>query len=228
MPEFDRFAANYSDTVNRSIEFAGQDHSFFLETKAALVFELIERHLGHPGHVRALDIGCGVGALDKLLAERLGRLEGVDVSAESVRMAGQAVPTGHFCPYDGATLPYPDGCFDFVLTVCVLHHVPPQRWPGFVTEMTRVLRPGGLAAIIEHNPYNPLTRVVVNRCPFDAGAVLLSAAEVRGLFAELHLRLVENRYFTFLPFRRSIVRAIERRIGWLPLGAQYCVAAVKR
>ena len=42
-----------------------------------------------------------------------------------------------------------------------------------IAEMARVTRPGGMVAIIEHNPLNPVTRHIVSRCPFDRDAVLL-------------------------------------------------------
>lgn len=228
MADFDRHAEDYAATVNRAIGGVGPEHDFFVTTKARLLFERIEDRLGDPATVRALDIGCGIGALDRLLVERVASLDGVDVSADSVQRAQQAVPKGRFQVYDGTTLPFADGGFDFALAVCVLHHVPPDRWPAFVAEMARVLRPGGLAAIIEHNPYNPLTRRVVNRCPFDADAVLLPGARSQALFAGSAFQAVETRYFTFLPFRGAWVGAVERWIGWLPLGAQYCVTAVRR
>ena len=75
--------------------------------------------------------------------------------------------------YDGATLPYSDGCFDLAFAICVVHHVPPRLWNVFASEMRRVLKPAGLALVFEHNPRNPLTMRVVNSCPFDADAVLL-------------------------------------------------------
>jgi hypothetical protein len=47
--------------------------------------------------------------------------------------------------------------------------------------MARVTRPGGLICIIEHNALNLLTRLAVNRCPFDADAVLLRSGQSQEL-----------------------------------------------
>ena len=61
-------------------------------------------------------------------------------------------------------MPVPDASVDVVFAICVVHHVPPAHWGAFAAEMARVLRPGGVAAIFEHNPLNPVTRRVVSNC----------------------------------------------------------------
>ena len=121
-------------------------------------------------------------------------------------------------------MPYSDGAFDLTFAVCVVHHVPRSDWSIFAAEMARVLRPGGLALIIEHNPFNPVTRHVVNRCEFDRDAVLLTARTCRHLMQGAGLKIVEKNYITFIPFQMRGVEQIERRLGWLPLGAQYIVS----
>jgi hypothetical protein len=87
--------------------------------------------------------------------------------------------------------------------------------------MARVIRPGGVVCIIEHNPLNPLTQLSVRRCEFDRDAVLLPAWRTAGLMARAGLRAVESRYFLLLPSAATPMRAIERRLARLPLGAQY-------
>ena len=63
--------------------------------------------------------------------------------------------------------------------VCVYHHVEPGDRAPLTAEIRRVLKPGGMLAIIEHNPLNPVTRAVVKRIPLDRDAQLLSAREAR-------------------------------------------------
>ena len=60
-------------------------------------------------------------------------------------------------------------------------------------------RPGGLVAIFEHNPLNPLTRKAVRDCPFDEDAVLLSRGEARRRLAEAGLAEVEAPFIIFFP-----------------------------
>ena len=129
--------------------------------------------------------------------------------------------------YDGHTLPYPDDSFDVTFAICVMHHVPPDNWAGFLGEMKRVTAPGGLCIIFEHNPLNPLTRAVVSRCEFDKDAVLLWPKALKEAFRRNSLAIAERSYLLFFPFASSFAARIEKMIRWLPLGAQYYMGAVK-
>lgn len=222
MSEFDRVGDRYDELVQRSISFSGRDRGFFLEAKAERLVELAQR-VGDPAEVRVLDVGAGDGQLDALLGE-LPRLEGTDVSAEMVELASRANP---HVPYRLGTderLPYEDGEFDFAFTVCVLHHVPRGARPPFYAELARVVRPGGLVAVVEHNPLNPLTRLAVARCEFDDDAVLLGPREVSSGLRGAGLRLQHAAHFLFFPWRWD---RVERALRRVPLGAQYYVAATK-
>ena len=53
--------------------------------------------------------------------------------------------------------------------------------------------------VFEHNPKNPLTMRVVNRCPFDRDAVLLKSAETVRLFEQAGFEAVERRYILTIP-----------------------------
>jgi SAM-dependent methyltransferase len=93
--------------------------------------------------------------------------------------------------------------------------------------MARVLRPGGIAAIFEHNPINPLTRRVVSNCVFDEDAVLLRRRRARDLLRQVGLAPCEDRYIAFLPFGGKVVVPIEAALRRVPLGAQYYVSATR-
>jgi ubiquinone/menaquinone biosynthesis C-methylase UbiE len=224
---FDHYAAEYSAIMNKSVGWISQDHDAFVAVKARLILRLLRQYIGDPKQTRVLDVGCGIGLIDHLLVDQVGVLHGLDVSEESIRLAAKGSPDANFRQYDGKRMPYSDGAFDLTFAVCVVHHVPRPDWSVFVAEMARVLRPGGLALIIEHNPFNPVTRHVVNRCEFDRDAVLLTARTCRHLMHGVGLKLVEKNYITFIPFQMRWVEQIEQRLGWLPLGAQYIVAATK-
>ncbi len=218
---FDSYQASYGDVVQGSIDFSGLPHSFFLEAKADLVAEIIARRLPGRRDLAALDIGCGVGAQHPYIRGLFGSLSGVDISAACVAKARAANPWVDYAAYDGSRLPYEAAAFDFALTVCVVHHVPPAQWTGFMAEMARVVRPGGLVAVIEHNPLNPATRIAVARCEFDHDAVLLRSATAEKLMRGAGLSRIESTFFLTMPSARPWARKIERALGRLPLGAQY-------
>ena len=94
--------------------------------------------------------------------------------------------------------------------------------------MRRIVRPGGLVVIIEHNPWNPLTRLAVARCPFDHDAVLLDWREASALMRAGDLQRVEGEHFLLLPFAAAPAAVVERSLRCLPVGAQYMTAGVVR
>ena len=194
--------------------------------KARHLLDLAERRLGHPPELSALDVGCGIGLTDGYLGD-FGRVEGVDVSEDLIERAAAANPAVRYRSYDGRRLPYGDGSFDLVFAICVVHHVPPAEWQTFVAELARVVRPGGLTVVFEHNPLNPLTRLAVSRCAFDKDVALLPRTRTEHLLSSAGLAVDEARYILFFPWRSRRLRAFERRIGLLPLGAQYYAAARK-
>jgi len=129
--------------------------------------------------------------------------------------------------YNGARLPFEESSFDAVFASCVLHHVPPATRRGFMVEMLRPLRPMGAAIVIEHNPFNPITRRIVSRCAWDADAVLLRSREVMRLMTKAGAAVAGRRYVGFSPLRSALVERAEHVIRWLPMGEQYCVWGIK-
>lgn len=225
--EFDTYKTSYRDAVNASLGFSGLDVDFFTRVKADYLVDLLAARFGDVANLDVIDIGCGVGNYHKLLQPKVGTLTGVDVAAECVEQARIENPGVQYESYDGARLPYADASFDAAFTICVMHHVPPAAWANFTREALRVLRPGGLFAVFEHNPLNPLTMRVVNRCPFDKDAVLLRKTQVVGLLDEAGFENVTPRFILSVPAANAPLRAVDRVFSRLPLGAQYYVTGTR-
>ena len=223
--EFDRFRESYGEELQRAVAFAGREARFFTKVKADALLELVSRRIGDPSRLRALDVGCGIGLTDELLEPSFRELHGVDVSAGMLEAARRANPGVEYHLGDGRTLPFDDRSFDVAFAICVVHHVPPGEREPFARELARVVRPGGLGVVFEHNPLNPLTRLVVARCAFDDDAILLGVRETTRLLTAGGLGRPERRYVLFVPVDRPVVRRAERLLAPVPLGAQYYVAA---
>jgi ubiquinone/menaquinone biosynthesis C-methylase UbiE len=97
-----------------------------------------------PGQ-RALDVGCGPGALTSELVTRVGadRVEAVDPSEPFVAECRRRNPGVDVRVGTAEALPYPDGSFDAALAQLVLHFV--QDPDAVAAELRRVLVPGGIA-----------------------------------------------------------------------------------
>lgn len=118
-------------------------------------WKIFKRHLGRmlkPWHQRVLDFGCGVGRFTRLLHDDLGRdAVGVDVSPTMVNMARDRNRGIDFRVIEPTQpLPFGDDTFDVVFTSTVLQHVPDAEFKHLVSELRRVLRPGGVAFLFEN------------------------------------------------------------------------------
>ncbi|MET7575025.1 class I SAM-dependent methyltransferase [Streptomyces sp. NPDC005492] len=100
-----------------------------------------------PGQARSLlDVACGTGIVTRrLTAGRPGlRVTGLDAAPAMTRTAATRLP-GAILLADSRRLPFPDGVFDAVTTVWLLHLADgPEDVRAIITECARVLRPGGV------------------------------------------------------------------------------------
>jgi ubiquinone/menaquinone biosynthesis C-methylase UbiE len=94
-----------------------------------------------------LEIGCGQGALARLLVERFdARVLASDADPDQVALARRRTPDLddqiEFRVIDARNLPFESQHFEAVFSFGVLHHIPGD-WQKVVTEVNRVLKPGG-------------------------------------------------------------------------------------
>lgn len=227
-PEFDQYAGKYTDLHRASIQASGEDPAFFAAYKA----NYMATWIGPDAKTRPLsilDFGCGIGNTISHLRQafQAAELHGADLSGESTRLAAEShAHEATFRTIENSRIPYENQSFDVVMAACVFHHIPPGERAYWMTEIRRVLKPGGHAFIFEHNVLNPLTLKAVRECPFDEDAILLPRAELLGLARHGEFEEVRSRYIVFFPHMLSLFRPLERAIGWIPLGAQYVVHAI--
>ena len=221
MQLFDQYGANYGETVQRSVDFSGLEYEFFVTAKTDLLKRLVRARHGPGGRPSLLDVGCGIGTMHDHLKDTFDAICGVDVSAASIETAMARNPHNEYRVMTELQVPYESARFDFVIAVCVFHHVEMAERRNFMVELKRVARPGGVVCIIEHNPYNPLTRLAVMRCPFDKDARLLSSAKTRRLMRSAGLAEIKVQYFLLFPFRSALSERLELALNAVPLGAQY-------
>ena len=115
------------------------------------------------GDERALDAGCGTGALALALAPLVGEVVGVDPDEERLAAARGLAPANvTFQAADAGDLPFANGSFDLVGCFRVLHHA--RRPELIVAELTRVLRMGGRLLLVDQiAPADPLTALELDR-----------------------------------------------------------------
>lgn len=104
---------------------------------------------------KVIDVGCGFGATNLVLAEKLvgSEVVGVDLSEPLLRLARQAAAEAdlgervRFEKADVQQIPYPDGTFDAAINVNMVHLV--EDPVGMLDEIERVLAPGGFLFVAD-------------------------------------------------------------------------------
>lgn len=148
------------------------------------------------GDERAVDVGCGAGALALALAPHVATVVGVDRVPELLALARERAPANAtFVESDAAALPFGDGAFDLAGTLRTLHHVP--RPEVVLAELARVTRPGGRVLVVDQlAPVDPLDAAAVDRFERarDPGHTrLLPDIDLRQLFEANRLALLRER-----------------------------------
>ena len=217
--DFDEYAEDYDAYLSKGLALAGETKEYFAQARV----DWMRRRFTELG-VRpqsALDFGCGTGTSTPMLKNTLGlsRALGVDISQRSIDRARPAdgVEYRHI---DAVT---PDGTFDIAFTNGVFHHIPSAEQLDAVTYLRDAVRPGGLVALWENNPYNPATRYGMWANEFDRHAVMLRPGRARKLAGEAGLRVLRTDYVFVFPHVLARLRFMEPFLTRWPIGGQYLV-----
>lgn len=232
--EFDEYATDYDAGMSHPLKrFAGQTADDYLEPKVTWLLKHLMNSCNadsSPVGARLLDVGCGSGSFLRCLRTHgfSGSMSGCDISsamlAEAARTwKGAGAPSLDLIT-DGR-LPYSDASFDVVIACAVLHHVAPPDRMSLFNEISRVLASTGKLFVFEHNPWNPLTQIVVRSTEIDRNAILLSARETCLRAVEARFEVLTTNYLLFFPPRWKWLKSLEMCLRWIPFGAQYVVTA---
>lgn len=225
MNDFDEISPHYREMLDQRVKLSGEDSHYFAAYKA----KWIARVLGRDFQGKILDYGSGIGLVAQYLRREYPS-EGVsltayDTSKESLKIGKKAVQGVEFTDQRSALS---QGGYDVVCLLNVLHHIPKNERANFIGQIGSFLKIRGTLIVIEHNPLNPLARWVVHSCAFDKGVSLLMPGEVRRLCSLQGLAPEKPRYIVFFPKLFALLRGLEIFLAWLPLGAQYAIAALRK
>ena len=219
--DFDEYASTYDAALGRGLVASGENKEYFARERVTW----LGRRLGELG-IRprsVLDFGCGTGSAIPFLRERLGAEEilGIDDSVASLEVAERCRDSDlRFMLREEFQ---PKESFDLVFCNGVFHHIPPAQRPGAVETIRRALRPGGLFALWDNNPWSPAARYVMSRIAFDRDAVPISSRQSRNLLERGGLTVLHTDFLFVFPRPLRWLRRFEQRLVSLPIGAQYQV-----
>ena len=152
--EFDKFADEYYDLHQQNLGASGESPEFFAEYKIKDVFNLINSKSINVNSI--LDFGAGTGTSVPYFQKYFPNvsLTCLDVSEKSLEVGKNRYSNyADFQSFNGELIPLPDNTYDLVFAACVFHHIPHSEHIRIMQEWLRVLKPGGIAIIYEHNRY---------------------------------------------------------------------------
>ena len=155
--------------------------------------QLVE--LGFQSGWHVLDIACGTGMASAPLGERGMKITGVDLSEPMLERARMRLPDGTFVRGKAEELPFKDHEFDATVCAQAIHWMDQRK---AITEMTRVIKPGGRVAVwwktlMDDDPIRVLRQ---------------AASEVVGVEQPPDLMTGSFRAFFAHPFKERTVRVI--------------------
>jgi SAM-dependent methyltransferase len=226
MSQFDAFASEYDEALSRGVAVSGEDKTFFAEQRVVWLMRCLKKLGVAPSAV--LDYGCGTGTATPYLIEILGakNIVGVDLSAKSLDIARRQ-HTGLPAEYALTGDYTPNGSIDLAFCNGVFHHIPLKERSTCAKYIANCLRPGGIFAMWENNPWSPGARLVMSRIPFDRDAVMVWPSQARRLVEQAGLSVVSTNFAFVFPRSLRFMRPIEPSLRGVPFGAQYQVLSMK-
>ncbi len=224
--QFDASAGRYAEELDEGLRITGENIQYYAQRRIGH----LARCLGRRGFQarRVLDFGCGTGTATPYFLEHFPgcTVTGANVSNAVAgnrpialrRAAANFIEIAALSSCEGIDLAFCNGVF---------HHIPLPERPAALQTVRRCLRPQGLFAFWENNPWNPGTRWVMSRVAFDRDAVCISPPEARHLLRDCGFVLLQVDYLFIFPRWLRAFRALENLVRKLPLGGQYQVLCRK-
>ncbi|OGE80341.1 MAG: hypothetical protein A2826_02705 [Candidatus Doudnabacteria bacterium RIFCSPHIGHO2_01_FULL_43_23] len=106
----------------------------------------LRKFLGDTYGLKVLDVGCGTGEMAKDFSG--SDYYGIDISRDYIEYARQK-NKGKFQVMDATKMEFPDSSFDIVFVMAILHHLNDSDTEAILSEVKRVLRPGGKFLIMD-------------------------------------------------------------------------------
>ena len=224
---FGQYAAHYDAALAKGLSVSGEDKDYFARGRMVWLARCM-RELGERVDT-VMDFGCGTGSATSYVLDLIDPKQtlGIDVSPESVELARRdhGSERTRFALFDEYR---PNAEIDLVFCNGVFHHIPLSERATALSYVYRSLRPGGLFALWENNPWNPGTRLVMSRIPFDRDAITLSAPAARRMLSSSGFSVVRTDFLFIFPRMLRGLRGLEPLMSRLPVGAQYQVLCRKR
>jgi len=220
--EFDAYAQQYEAALNQGLSVSGETSEYFATQR-------IQWTAGLVGQIDSvLDFGCVIGIAIPTLKQNFKPelIWGFDPSSAAIeRATDEHQSESTKFSFDSDQIP--ENTFDLAYCNGVFHHIPPADRNSALAIVYRSLKAGGWFAFWENNPWNPGTRYVMSKIPFDRDAITISPTQAKLLLREAGFDISLSHSRFIFPRSLSFLRPLEKLVYRLPVGAQYLVLGQK-
>jgi SAM-dependent methyltransferase len=222
--DFDKHAESYEKQLTEDLKFFGEESKYFAEYKIRITQECIGNR-----PINILEYGCGIGMNLQYLVKYFpnANIHGCDISAKSIEVAGKNNTSADFFLIEDENVKANKDKFDLIFVSNVFHHIEPEYRQKAIENIFYMLKPKGDVFFFEHNPYNPVTRHIVNTCVWDTDAILLKPKESLTLFKNAGFHIHRKHYTLYFPALLKFLRPVEKAMFFIPMGGQYYIWAEK-
>lgn len=219
--EFDKHSKSYNDIHRNNLNLIGESTDFFHMYKIKYLFNFCKKNNFVPKKI--LDFGCGIGNSVPYIKKYFPNSEIVcfDSSKKSIAELERHHKSIICLSEDKNKLK--EYKFDLIFCSCVFHHIPKIEHVDLLNFFYEIKNKNSKVVIFEHNPLNPITRYLVNNCPFDKDAILLSFCDFKRIIQKTSLNIERKAYHVFFPSTLKIFRKYERFFEKIPFGGQYSI-----
>lgn len=235
--EFDNYAKDYEYGFDNPIKkLLGSKPDDFFNTKINWLNNFIKKvpYLENK-KIEILDFGCGTGLFLKQLKNLNlnANLSGVEISVKMLEAAKKNLGPDFYnrlylLPDDLQKITHQK--YDLIILSSVLHHIDVNQRTKTFYNLSELLNPKGFLIIFEHNPLNPITKLVVKNTKIDKNAILLKPQEIVEYFTKTgQFDFFKLEYIMFFPPRLNtkITTTLEKKLARIPFGAQYVIVGRK-
>ena len=159
-----------------------------------------------------LDYGCGRGDYIAAIKPLVARTVGADINID---VAKGRFPDVEFVKLTDVRTPFPDASFDKIISVNTIEHI--HDFEGFLRELRRILKPGGLVFVTTYD-----TQFVLHNILFDNTHVIeWTKAEFEALlgrFFSVRQGFRSGSFFNYHPFNKIITKVLKPELCVLAQG----------
>jgi SAM-dependent methyltransferase len=209
LPAFGRVADEYDRAFMERMAQAYVDRTPWTEIRLAAVRDLVQPQPGD----RVVDLGCAAGAITHFLTSFGCEVVGVDSEPLAIEAATDLFPDLHFELADVTRLPFEDASRDKAVAADLVEHLDDATFAAMLTEVRRVLVPGGTFSFYTPNPLHFVERMKAHDLVLAQNPTHIGLRPARELAAGLEQTGYEVEINSWRPSFVRVLRSVERIAG---------------